>query len=319
VPSFLDHRPQPVADYRDGAGHTNDRFDVNMQRLAADAEAAYGSALRWAIARDTAHARKAVEILDAWASTLRRIDPRDDGPLSTSYGWPTLIYAAELVRGDGPWPPERQAQFTRVLRDLVWPSTGRAVDKDNGNNWKSLGLLCRLAIAVHTDDRRRFDEVIAELRRQIPHYVYANGQALETPRDFWHVQMGIAPLIAAAEIAWHQGVDLYAQDGNRLLTGVEWHAPFILGDVAGWPTDFSSTEKSYKADSKPRESGQIWPFHEMVYHHYQGRNGIDAPNTWRLLSTRGRPEGFERTGGWGTLTHGTAAGRRRKENRLTVW
>lgn len=242
IPDFREHTPQPVAEYRDGPGHTRDRYDFNMQQLVADAEAAYGSALQWFVTREDSHATKTLEILNAWAGTLERIDTRDDGPLSTSYGWPAMIYAAEIMRS---------TRFAALLTDLVWPATQKAVDKDNGNNWRSMGLLCRLAIAVYLDDRAEFDRQVDEVRRQITHYVYPDGQTLETPRDLWHVQMGLAPLVAAAEIAWHQGEDLYSHAGNRLLTGVEWHIPFLLGDTAGSPQLFSSTEPKYEGGPAP--------------------------------------------------------------------
>jgi hypothetical protein len=305
IPDFRDHRPRPVADYRDGAGHSDDRYDINQQKLVGDAEAAYGSALRWVVGRDERDARKAIEIINAWSGTLHHIDTRDDGPLSTSYGWPAMVYAAEIVRSgyDG-WKPADQARFAALLRELVWPATQRAVDKDNGNNWRSMGLFCRLVISVYLDDRAGFDDQIDALRRQIPHYVYADGQSLETPRDLWHVQMGIAPLVAAAEIAWHQGVDLYSYSDDRLLTGVEWHIPFLLGDTAGWPREFSSTEKKYRGGPAPGERSDLWPFYELVYNHYHRRMGLPAPNTARLLASGGGPEGWERTGGWGTATHG---------------
>jgi hypothetical protein len=313
LPDCRQHRPQPVAQYRDGAGHKGDSHDTNMQQLTADARAAYGSALQAVITGEGTHARKAVEILNAWSATLRRIDPKDDGSLSTSYGWPCLVYAAEIVRHEGPslgvrWP--EPARFQDTLLTLVWPATQRAADKDNGNNHRSFALLCRLAIAVHVDDRPRFDQTIRELRRQIPHYVYPDGQCLETPRDLWHAQMGIAPLVAAAEIAWHQGVDLYGCEANRLLVGTEWHAPFVLGQTQGWPKRFTSPEKKYQSrssSSKPvHGAGGVWPFYEMVYNHYHNRKRLPAPNTGRVLLSGHRPEGWERTGGWGTLTHAAA-------------
>jgi hypothetical protein len=307
VPDFRAHRPRPVALYRDGAGHKNDRHDLNMQRLTGDAMAAYGSALHWVIAQGQAHARKVTEILNAWSATLRRIDPGDDGSLSTSYGWPCLIFAAEIVRHTAPrqhWPRSEQERFRDLLLGLVWPATQKAADKNNGNNHRCFALLCRLAIAVYADERRRFDETIRELGRQIPHYIYADGQCLETPRDLWHSQMGIAPLVAAAEIAWHQGVDLYAHENNRLLRGTEWHAPFVLGETKGWPERFTSAETKYKGGTKPaRGGGTVWPFYELVHNHYHDRAGLRAPNLGRLLSSEHRPEGWERTGGWGTLTH----------------
>jgi hypothetical protein len=156
---------------------------------------------------------------------------------------------------------------------------------------------------VYVDDRARFDAVVRAVRDQIEHYLYADGQSLETPRDLWHAQMGIAPLVASAEIAWHQGVDVYSHANNRLLTAVEWHAPFILGDTAGWPTAFSSTERQYRGGPAPGVRGDIWPYHELVFNHYHRRLGLPAPQTGRLLGIA-RPEPWERTGGWGTATHG---------------
>lgn len=144
---------------------------------------------------------------------------------------------------------------------------------------------------MYLDDRAAFDSQIEELRRQITHYIYADGQTLETPRDLWHAQMGMAPLVASAEIARHQGVDLYSYADNRLLTGVEWHIPFLLGDTAGWPQVFSSTEKKYEGGPPPGKRAELWPFYELVYNHYHNRAGLPTPNTLRLLSTVGRPEG----------------------------
>jgi hypothetical protein len=313
IPSFLAHAPRPVEIYRDGAGHTGDSQDVNQVRLCEDAQAAYGSALHWIATGEEAHARKAMDILNAWSGTLREVKTSGDGSLSTCYGWPGMIYAAEILRHTwGGWPPAEQARFKAVLLERVWPATARAERKDNQNNHTSLALLCRLAIAVYADDRPRFEQVLERLRQQIRHYCYPSGECVETPRDLWHAQMGLAPLVAAAEFAWHQGADLYALDGNRLLSCVEWHIPFILGDrKAPWPKAFDSPY--YDPPAKPRETGKAWAFYELVYNHYHNRMGLEAPNTWRMLSAPGsvsgegipgRPEGWQRTGGWGTATHG---------------
>jgi len=100
-------------------------------------------------------------------------------------------------------------------------------------------------------------------------------------------------------------------DGNRLLTCVEWHVPFILGDPqAAWPTVFDSPY--YPAPAKPREAGKVWSFYELVYSHYHNRRGLTTPQTWRMLTAAGpspgrgrpaRPEAWQRTGGWGSATH----------------
>ena len=316
IPDALDHIPHPVAVYVDGVGHGEDDLqEINNTNLRLDGEAAYSAALSWIATGNTAYAERTMAILDAWSGTLVAIDVSapDDTPLSTAYNWPRHIYAAEILRAtyDG-WPLAAQTSFQQMLRDLVWPAVQRAEDKSNFNNWRSLAVLCRLAISVFCDDRTMYDYALDKLRDQIEKYIYPSGQCIETPRDLQHSQMGMAPLVAAAEIAWHQGDDIYSHLDNRLLTGVEWHIPFVLGEHAGWPTEFDSTY--YSAPSEPVSPFRFWFFYELVYHHYNSRLGLATPNTERMLTVpiempgtstaiSYRPERADRTGGWGTATH----------------
>lgn len=343
IPSYLNHQPEPVEHYFDPAGHQGAPDDLMQPALRLDGEAAYGSALHWVVSRDSAHAEKAVEILNAWGGTLKSIETRLDGPLSTSYNWPRLIYAADIMRTSyNGWSAEDQARFETLLTDVIWDATRRAIDKDNKNNWRSVGINCRMAIAVYTRDEQKFQETLEVLRDQIGSYCYPSGQSVETARDMLHVQMGLGGMIAAAEIAWNQGVDVYSHLDNRLLTCTEWHIPHIMGLAdAEWPDSFDSpfyapeemlvggpqvemwgrqVDVRKGGFAAPRAVGRVWHFYEMVYNHYHHRMGLPAPNTWRILTERSpaldyneprdgvrgipvRPEVASQPGGWGTLTH----------------
>ena len=240
--------------------------------------------------------------MDAWSSILKSIDPENDGSLSTSYGWPNFLYAAEIIRTTcDRWPREDQERFKRIVTTLVWDACARAEGKEN--NHRSLAANCRLAIAVYGDDQARYVAQLKTVKDQIIAYIYPSGQSLETPRDLHHTQMGLAPLVNAAEIAWHQGTDLFAHGGLRLLKAAEWHLPFIMADPeAKWPSTLESTR--YKYVAAPQKTGDVWPFYEYLYNHVHNRMGLDAPNILKLLTTGGvRPEGETRVGGWGTLTH----------------
>jgi hypothetical protein len=184
---------------------------------------------------------------------------------------------------------------------MVWDACGRAEGKEN--NHRSLAANCRLAIAVYANDRARYVAQLETVRSQIMDYVYPSGQTMETPRDLHHTQMGLAPLVNAAEIAWHQGTDLYSHGGNRLLKAAEWHIPFIMADPdAKWPATLDSTR--YKYVAAPQKVGDVWPFYEYLYNHSHHRMGLETPNIVKLLTVGGvRPEGETRVGGWGTLTH----------------
>jgi len=319
IPVFLHHKPSPVEVYVDGPGHS-DPEDVYNQQLSHDAEAAYASALHWIVTGDIAHAEKAIEFLDAWAHTVRKIDDDGDGSLSTSYNWPRMIYAAEILKHTCKgWSPDKSSRFENVLLQLVWPATESAMRKGESgaktggtlhNNWTSMALMCRMAIAIHTDDQGKYQNLLPQVRLQIRHYIYPSGQCVETFRDLWHSQMGIAPLAAACEMAWHQGDDLYSTANNRLLAGVEWHIPFIMKEKRGWPEP-EEVDSPYYEWNQPDNAGEPWYFYEMVYNHYHNRLGFSATNTLRILteSVAGdnkfpvRPERKSRTGGWGTVTH----------------
>lgn len=338
IPSYLNHTPQPVRHYVDAGPHSE---RVLRHTFRKDSEAAYGSALHWMVSGDSAHAEKTIEILDAWARELESVDPKEGGHLSTSFNWPRMIYAAEIIRRNYEgWSDREQAQFEKVLTDVVWDATRRALEKDNKNNWRSVGINCRLAIAVYMRDEEKFEETIEALRDQIGSYCYPSGQSIETARDLTHVGMGLSGIAAAAEIAWNHRVDVYSHLDNRLLTCVEWHIPHIMGlPEAEWPDSFDSpfyapeemldggptvemwgreVEVREGAFDAPRNVGPTWPFYELIYNHYHNRMGLEAPNTWRILTGRSpvidydnpparlipvRPEGPSPPSGWGTLTH----------------
>ena len=64
-----------------------------------DHKAAYLNALMWNITKNEAHAQKSIEILNAYAGTLREIDMSDnDAPLCAALQGFLLANAAELMR-----------------------------------------------------------------------------------------------------------------------------------------------------------------------------------------------------------------------------
>ena len=92
---------------------------------------------------------------------------------------------------------------------------------------------------------------------------YMDGLCQETCRDLRHVQHGFGGLIQTAEIAWHQGVDLYSERGNRLLTGLEFYAKYVLG--AQVPPNLCKGVLS---------STDAMPSWEIAYNHYNHRMNL---------------------------------------------
>jgi hypothetical protein len=280
----------------------------HIAEFDADANAAYQNALMWCLTTNQAHARKAIEILNAWSGRLRTITGHDK-ELGASLGGFKFVNAAELLRHPGSgWQPQDIAQFARMLRDVLYPVIKDFATFANGN-WDTGCLKTMLAVGVFLDDRTMFDRAVDYYRRGsgtgcLTNYIInAAGQCQESGRDQQHTQLGLGHLAEAAEIAWHQGVDLYGEAGNRLLAGFEYTAKYNLGLEVPFSPHTDRTGK-YKVRAIASEGrGRLRPIYEMVWNHYERRRGVPAPFT-RQAAERIRPEGTTGNAdhpGFGTL------------------
>ncbi len=266
--------------------------DVEM---ALDANAAYQNALLWCLTDNPAYARKAIQILNAWANTCTVIIGHDMQLAAGLNGF-KLVNAAELLRHTSScWEPEEVATFTRFLRTVIQPPITDFATFANGN-WDAACLKTLLAIAVFCEDRPLFERACTYYRSgsgngRLTHYVInEEGQCQESGRDQAHTQLGLGLLAEACEVAWNQGVDLYGEADNRLLKGFEYTARYNLGyDVPFVPyvdTTGRYRHKKIAADQR----GKLSPIYELVVNHYCGRRHLQAPASVAAAAQL-RPEG----------------------------
>lgn len=121
---------------------------------------------------------------------------------------------------------------------------------------------------------------------------YVNGYTAETARDLAHVEESFAAEINVAEIAWHQGIDIYTSQAKRLTAFMETDAKLRLGE----PPPESMTAQ-LTAD------GLVKTF-EIAYNHYAKRMRIQLPYMQQILlilretgAEAIRPIGLARSGG----------------------
>lgn len=286
-----------------------------------DALAAYTHALLWNITGDEAHARKAIEILDAWSAVLMG-HTLHNAPLQGGWAATPFARAAELMRWtyDG-WPAASVDRFGAMLKTAYAPTIGKASGA-NGN-WELIMIEATIGVAVFTDDRALFDRAVSMWRKRVPAYIYltadgpypvpppvgdrttpeslvgfwrtsafqADGQAQETCRDFGHTSWGLAAAVNTAETALQQGVDLYAGESARLRAGLEFHARYINGAAV----------PAWLCGGRVRLS--TLPLWEIALNHFAGRMGLALPETQRLIETSVRPSGSNYFIAWETLTH----------------
>jgi hypothetical protein len=271
------------------------RQDMHTPEMEMDGNATYQNALMWCITGDMAHAKKAVEILNAWSSTLREIVGSDRILRASLCGF-KYVSAAEIMRYTyNEWPPADVDRCKTMMRDVFYPVIKDFATFANGN-WDTGCIKTMMGIGVFLDDQAIFNRAVDYFYNgsgngSLTHYIINDtGQCQESGRDQQHTQLGIGHLAEACEVGWIQGLDMYAASDNRLLKVFEYTANYNLGNDVPF-TAYTDTTGKYTAKAiSPQGRGRLRPIFEMVWNHYTNRKSIDAPYT-KQAADRLRPEG----------------------------
>lgn len=291
--SSLDFKPKPTIHVVRGA---YGRGSVGDRDLSSSADAAYSHALQWIVTGNMAHARKTIEILNAWSPVLKDFEGNDAKLLA---GWTghKFCNAAEIIRyTDAGWAGEDIEQFERMLLTVYVPLIRDFFPEANGN-WDAAMINTMLCIGVFCEKEELFDRAVEHYLRGtgnggITRYIYPSGQCEESTRDQSHTQLGLGELAEACQIAWRQGVDLYGVADNRLALGFEYTAKYMLGEEVHSYGEISDDGR-----------GRFRDIYESIYHHYRTVKGLEMPYTKRALER-------SRSRSWGALKAGhSVAGR----------
>lgn len=316
-------RPQVEID-RGGSG------PQNYPLLYGDIAAAYACALRWKVSGDTAYANKAVQIMNAWSSTLQRLGGDTNVDLAAGiYGY-EFANAGEIMRNYPGWASADFAAFQTMMRNVFYPINIDFLNRHNNTdithywaNWDLCNIASLMAIGVLCDDHTMFDQAVNYFIdgpgngaiAQAVYYVHPGnlGQWQESGRDQGHNTLGIALGGAICEMAWNQGIDLYGHDNNRFLTGAEYVAKANLVQPDGTYLTVPYATYSNVDVTQPGFStsaqGTIRPCWALVYNHYVNRKGLAAP--WsKKFALAIQPEGGggnygPNSGGYDQLGYGT--------------
>lgn len=303
--------PASMPDYRvRGGGEEIGRNpSVNFGEFDADANASYQLALMWAITGQKACADKAIEIINAWSGSLKRVSGRD-AVLMGGLGPFKMVNAAEILRYTNTgWSEADIRQCEQMFLTVIYPAIRDFAPFANGN-WDIAAIQTVMAIGVFCSDEAIFERglryyVNGSGNGRLTHYIIdQSGQCQESGRDQQHTQLGLALLAACCETAWQQGLDLYAYADYRLLKGFEYTAKYNLGQEVPFTGILDRTGKYRHEEISTKGRGQLRSVYEMVYNHYVNRVNMAAPYTQKAAEQI-RPEGPGRPGadhpGFGTL------------------
>lgn len=237
-------------------------------------------ALRYYLDNDVSYGKKAVDVLNGWASTLKTLGSGNDLKLRIAIVGPDFVNAAEIIRhlynndpGVAPadrWLDADIAEFETFLHMLL-DRTYDFYPQANGN-WDAIIGGFNMAAAVYLEDTGLFNDALkqrylgtyragnAVSMGSLPSYIYPSGEQQESSRDQPHARMGITGLATQADIAWNQGVDIYGAYDNRLLAGTVYNAKYAIGEEVA--------SETFISDRNRTQSG-IWAVgYEIVGNHY---------------------------------------------------
>ncbi len=227
---------------------------------------------------------KALEIINAYADKLQRLDGHD-APLCLIQGyWLCRAMMIERVHRTPAWEA--------MLRRAMVPT----MDKFEANspyangNWGAIVNRFRMACAIAMDDKAMYQAAIdyflhANDNGALPNYVSETGQCQETGRDQGHAQLGLGAMCEICEMAWEQGDDLWGALDNRLMKGIEYTAKYNLGYDVPFET-WTDCTGLYNDWTEPGAMGRgkLWDVYRMPYNHYVGRKHLKMPYTKKVLA-----------------------------------
>jgi hypothetical protein len=262
---------------------------------------AYANALAWHYTGNVVYANRAVAILNAWANNFTGYASTAGQDLLVG-GWIGTLLGptAELMRNYTGWTAADQAKMKAMFIARFYPVIN-TMSTWNGNV-DLTQIQAMLAIAVYNEDVTEFNAGLARLERRNPAYYYlttdspasrnyggssdaawgggsavtawVDGLTQETCRDNGHhAQFAMAATLAAAEIAWHQGVDVYAREEKRYVAVLELMAKQLTsGTMQGTCANNVTNPDRYNT-------------FEIGYNHYHNRVGLDMIETQKILAT----------------------------------
>jgi len=275
----------------------------NMQN---DAEGAYIQALLWHYTDNEAYAKGAIAILNSWTNlqSINSSPTPSQGNLCAGWIGAVMAPAAELMRSYKEWKNDDREALGAMFKRVFYPWLNK-MSYWNGNV-DLTQIDAMLSIAVFTDDQYEFDAALKRLDKRMPAYFFlppkpvpaidgdgGNPQAFysnptkwvpgltqETCRDNGHhAQFALGSAIHAAEVAFHQGTDVYSKYQERLTTAMELMAlQFNSGDMQGTCSDDSPTADRFST----------W---EIGYSHYHYIAGVSLPETEKLIVSAVRTRG----------------------------
>lgn len=261
--------------------------NLNNTRWISDMIAIRNLAFMWVFTGDSAYARKATDLLDAWAVT-NTVWGGNESMLDIGDYADCWATGADILRFTFPgWTESNTQHVKNYFINVLYPTSWVPYQLRDANKG-ALQLKIALAAAAFCDDAVRFNQAIDVYRMDAGGGMrnsLTNGEVGDAGRDdHWRVQA--AALAWGAEVAYKQGIDMYEELNKRVLAIAEtYHRYNFEGDTmtfipfggyasfwTGWgiPTNYAKGDMT-----------------NIILGAYNLRKGIPTPYTDKLRTLLG--------------------------------
>lgn len=255
--------------------------DINRNAWMNDMTAVHHLAFMWIFTGDTAYARKATDILNAWAVTNTDWTG-DESFLDLGDYADMYVTGADILKATYPgWTATNTANVNRYFGEVIWSE----LDVPNpvrGLNQGAIQLKAAVSIAAFLDDATKWQQAIASYRSDAGGGLansLPNGQIGDAGRDEGHWRGGADALAWSAEVAWKQHVDVFADFNNRLLAISELYTRFHTDTTGLRYIPFGGTYAYYTGWGSNGTAKQFFKMYNIIEGAYTLRKGMPAPFT----------------------------------------
>ncbi|MEZ0257120.1 MAG: alginate lyase family protein [Chthoniobacter sp.] len=253
---------------------------VNLQPWRNDMTSVWCLARMWYFTGNKAYAQRAHDILIAWATTQTVFSGREAALDLGDYAY-KFVGGAEILRGTWPgWTDADTATVKNYFGKVLLPATNKFGENMYGAaNKGALAMVAAALMEIFNDDAVKLEATVWQYRA-LPHIGIRNsnpiGQLGDSLRDQGHFHGQFLSLAMLAEALWKQGIDLYAEQDDRLLPVGEYFGRInLLVPTPFLP--FGTTDAYYTADNTNRGWNHGRMALNLVYGAYVVRKGLQAP------------------------------------------
>jgi len=247
-------------------------------------EAIHNLTFMYVFTGDSAYARKATNMLDAWAVT-NTVWGGNESMLDIGDYVPYFVTAADILKSTFPgWSSANTTHVRNYFENVIYP-TSWVPWPLRDHNKGALQLRIAISVAAFLDDPVKWQQSLevyrmdagGGLRNSLP-----NGELGDSGRDdHWFVQA--QALAWGAEVAWKQGVDVFAEFDNRLLAIGELYNKYSILPAGSIPFipfgGYSAYYTNWGINPGVRHQD---PFNNIIENAYARRKGIATPYTTQM-------------------------------------